>query len=217
MKEVARYYITDGKYYVKKSKGKYITVSGPVLAHTFSYKEANNVIDNCLPKDIRKDFYLDEVNTGEIVKIEEVKAKSVVNNSDVLKEFYIDNSMLDNIQWLAEAISNINLPTYQELQTYVSDMEKAQSFYDQALADIDHWIMLHEPAAHIRTKVYGVQHDIEVKRAKIKETLRIAYVLQDAKLEDYTLDKLQSKIISCISSPYKPNTYVYKQLDDLLN
>lgn len=51
--------ITNGKKYIRKISGKYTTCTTPMMAGTWSFREAQKILENNLPKDWKKEFYLE--------------------------------------------------------------------------------------------------------------------------------------------------------------
>lgn len=211
-----KYLITDGKQYIRKESNsrRYVLCGSPIMADEFTYKQAENVIKNCLSQNLKKRFYIEGMS--DFVKIVPQEVEELMTSSKENKRFSFDESILDKLEDITEGVIAIGLPDIKRLLSYKGDLEKAISFYDQAKSDFDHWEMNHAPPAHIRTKVYGLKHDWENKRARIKEKYEFLKVLIEATQEDYSFSKLQTELQRAKYVPYKPNTYVYEMLNDLL-
>lgn len=182
-----KYFITDGKRYIKKSKGKYITCTSPVMADTFPLRMAEKILDNSLCKAWKDSFYLEGEDDFTIVTAKALEEET------------------------------IKIPSREKLLAIKKDLEDAQQFYDNACSDIRHWVLHHEPPAHIRTKVYGIQHTYEQERANAKEIYGFVIKLIEADEKNRTLSQLQQSLNTRVYAPYTPNTQVYEMLDGLVN
>lgn len=210
-----KYFITDGKRYVlKSSNGKYIFRDSPSMADEFTYKQGENVIKNHLKGGLKKEFYLEGIDDFKKIDINSIKKEKTAAKAE--DQFQFDMEIVQQLESLVGTITTLNVPALNHLLAMRSDLEQANQFYDQALADIDHWIMNHTPPADVRTKVYGRQHDIEIMRREVKEKWAYVNVFIKAKQENYTFEKLQYELKNAKWKPYTPNTYIYKELDELL-
>lgn len=210
-----KYLITDGKRYIKKSKGKYITCTSPVMADTFPLRMAEKILDNSLCKAWKDSFYLEGEDDFTIVTAKTLEEETIRNSSGA--NFSLDLSVLDDIRNCTNEILKIKIPTREKLIAIKKDLEDAQQFYDNVCSDIRHWILHHEPAAHIRTKVYGIQHTYEQERANAKEIYGFVIKLIEADEKNRTLAQLQQSLNTRVYAPYTPNTQVYEMLDGLMN
>lgn len=210
-----KYFITDGKRYIKKSKGKYITCTSPVMADVFPLRMAEKILDNSLCKTWRDSFYLegeDDFTTITSAKLHEESIKEETQSGMSLKL-----SVLEEIRKCTNEILKIQVPPRDKLLAIKKDLEDARQFYDNACSDIRHWILHHEPAAHIRTKVYGIQHKYEQERANAKEVYGFVIKLLEANEKNKSLYQLQQSLKPKVYTPYTPNTQVYEMLDGLMN
>lgn len=210
-----KYFITDGKRYIKKSKGKYITCTSPVMADTFPLRMAEKILDNSLCKAWKDSFYLEGEDDFTIVTAKALEEETIRKSSGT--GFSLDLSVLDDIRNCANKILNIKIPSREKLLAIKKDLEDAQQFYDNACSDIRHWVLHHEPPAHIRTKVYGIQHTYEQERANAKEIYGFVIKLIEADEKNRTLSQLQQSLNTRVYAPYTPNTQVYEMLDGLVN
>ena len=210
-----KFIITDGKRYIyKTNNGKYSFKNSSMIADKFTYKQGENIIKNHLKGDLKKVFYLEGVEDFKRVDINNVEKEKTAVSKD--NRFKFDESIIQRLDKLAETVALLNIPNLNNLIAMRSDLESANQFYDKALSDIDHWIMNHTPPANIRTKVYGVQHDIENIRKDVKEKWAYVNILIRAREENYTFDKLQKEMINAKWKAYTPNTYIYDELEALV-
>ncbi|WP_052430921.1 hypothetical protein [Robinsoniella peoriensis] len=161
-----KYYITNGKEYIKKSGRKYYTCKSPVMADTYTVKVAENILKNRLCKTWKETFYLEGVDDFERINLDDIDTQ--VDASEDGKNDS-ESKIVTEIEQLAATLMDLYIPSKIQLLAYKKELEKSQSFYDRALPDIDCWIMAHNPPAHIRAKVYGIQQDLEQKRKEVKE------------------------------------------------
>lgn len=54
--------ITDGKKYIYKARGKYITCTSLSVAGKWSFRDAQKILMNNIPKEQQKSFYLEGVD-----------------------------------------------------------------------------------------------------------------------------------------------------------
>lgn len=183
------------------------------MADTYTIKVAENILKNRLCKTWKETFYLEGENDFERINLDDIETQLVISEED---EKDSESEIVIEMDQLASTLINLDIPSKIKLIAYKKELEKSQSFYDRALPDIDHWIMAHNPPAHIRAKVYGIQQNLEQKRKEVKEKYGYVLALIDAYDNDFSLFKLQKQLEQKRYVPYTPNTYVYKMLDDLL-
>lgn len=208
-----KYYITNGKEFIKKAGRKYYTCKSPVLADTYTVKTAENILRNRLCKAWKETFYLEGMDDFIRINLDDIDTQAVV--SEVNKD-EPEEKIIEEMEQLITTLNNLCIPSKIQLLSYKKELEKSESFYDRALSDIDHWIMDHKPPAHVRAKVYGIQQDIEQKRKQVKEKYGYILVLINADEKEFCVSRLQHELGKRKYAPYTPNTYVYKMLDDLL-
>lgn len=202
-----KYYVTDGKRYVKYAKGtNFSTVGSHVLAKEYDLKDAKKVLRG-MPKKISQDFYLEGVETFSQIRIADLEEKE--------KREKRGTECIEKIRQLAKNIIELEIPSKQELNTIKRKLEEDQSFYDRALSDVHHWIKINNPAAHIRTKVYKIQQVLERERADVKQSLLFTNNLIDAVNNNLPIDKLVKNMRGSQYAPYKANTYIYGVLENL--
>lgn len=209
-----KYYITNGKEFIKKSGRKYYTCKSPVLADTYTVKTAENILRNRLCKAWKETFYLEGMDDFKRINLDDIDNQAVISE---VKKDEPEDKIIEEMEQLVTTLNNLSIPSKIQLLSYKKELEKSESFYDRALSDIDHWIMDHKPPAHVRAKVYGIQRDIEQKRKQVKEKYGYILVLINAEEKEFCVSRLQHEMKKRKYAPYTPNTYVYKMLDDLLN
>lgn len=183
------------------------------MADTYTVKAAEIILRNRLCKAWKETFYLEGVDDFQRISLNDIDAQAVVSEENKNDS---ENKIVTEMEQLTTMLINLDIPSKIQLIAYKKELEKSQSFYDRALPDIDHWIMDHNPPAHIRAKVYGIQQNLEQKRKEVKEKYGYVLALIDAYDNDFSLFKLQRQLEQKRYVPYTPNTYVYKMLDDLL-
>lgn len=211
-----KYYITDGSRYIKKGKrGKYNICTSPVMADMFPIREAEKILENSLCKSWQKIFYLEGVEDFSIVKQEDLKEdSSILERED--KKLILDYNALDAVEDYVKQLLSLSIPSKKKLLSLKKDLEDMQQYYDRALSDIRHWIRYHEPQAHIRTKVYGIQHKYEVERQRIKQDYSFVIATINSIEQGHTYSQLINAVKQRIHKEYTPNTEVYEQLNELV-
>ena len=100
------------------------------------------------------------------------------------------------------------------IDTLLVEKAEQMSQSDLALADVYHYVQLHNPPAHIRTKVYAILQKVLQERAQIKsehETLRILKGMLD--VED--TKKAFETAFADRQKFYQPRTPIYEELLNL--
>lgn len=203
-KKMEKYYVTDGKKYIKSAKGtNFSTVGSHVLAKEYDLRDAKKVLRG-IQKGFNRDFYLEGVETFSQIHIADLEEKEKRGTE-----------YIEKIGKLAKNITEFEIPSKQELNTIKRKLEEAQSFYDRALSDVHHWIKIKNPAAHIRTKVYKIQQDLERERADAKQALLFTNNLIDAVNGNLPIDQLVKRMRESQYTPYKERTYIYGVLENL--
>lgn len=210
-----KYFITDEKRYIKSSKGKYITCTSPVMADTYPLRMAEKILENSICKAWKDSFYLEGEDDFTTITSAKLHEESIKRESE--SGISLELTVLDEIRNCTKDIIKIHVPPRDKLLAIKKDLEDAQQFYDNACSDIRHWILHHEPAAHIRTKVYGIQHTYEQERANAKEVYGFVIKLLEANEKNKSLTQLQQSLKPKVYTPYTPNTQVYEMLDSLVN
>lgn len=202
-----KYFITDGKEYIKDTKGsRFFTTKSPVLAKEFEIKNAKKVLCN-MPSGIRKDFYLEGIETFAAFTIEDLEEKEGREKRNT--------EYINQIEKLAENFMEMEFPSKGDLNNIKRKLEEDQSFYDRALSDVRHWIKVNNPAAHIRTKIYKIQQDLERERARVKQALLFTNKLVNAVNNNVPINQLVKEIKESQYVEYTANTYVYAVLENL--
>lgn len=206
-----KFLITNGKRFIRKVKSNtYTYCNSPTAATLFNLREAEHVLCKQLEEYLRKEYWIEGESDFLKITYEEIvqsqKKPDVEHNFDNI--FSIVNSIV-------KSITELSIPDKKILLIYKKQLEDILSTKDKELSDIDHWVMDHKPPAHVRTKVYGIQHDIENDRRKIKESYRYVTTLIDSLDRNYTYAQMKHELKKMLPQPYKPSTDLYGQLDAL--
>ncbi len=208
------YYITNGLNYVQKIDGKYKTTNCSSLADIYNYVVATKIVRNSLPKHMKKGFYLKEVETSEMIDIHKYKseASAIVDN----KKISFDLDIVQQIKNEAESIMGLSAYTQEDLIKKREVLNQALSFYDLAMSDVEHIIGDNKPPAHIRTIIYGKQHEIQNIHKEIKQAIIYIDIMIMAHTESWTINKTQTKLRESKYVPYKGRTCIYDEIMQMI-
>ena len=99
---------------------------------------------------------------------------------------------------------------------YKEQLINAQQKIDWELSDIDHIIQEKSPAAHIRTKIYGVQQQKRKEREKIHIGLRYANVIIESINQGNSITEIKNRLKGAETKPYKGRTELYDELLEMI-
>ena len=205
-----RFYITDGKNYIRRAKGKYLCVSSPSVATEFSLADGKKVLTNSLGKRYQG-YYLEGIDDfKKITQDEVVQCPKRTDNEEVAPE------VLDDLEEAVKTFSEVNFPSGEKLTGLKTNLETAISYYDQQKSDLYHWIATHNPPAHTMAKVYKIQQNIVQKRARAKENYGFVLALSDAEKQRMSITETKKLLAEKTYSPYTPKTMIWDELDGLL-
>lgn len=214
------YLITDGTKYVKqKVSGKYDYVQNSSIADTWNtIKLANAILQNALPKAIRKDFYVAYWNGQEYVKCTmtdtEKKEQAATNENDSCT--YVETE-LEKTGFNISDFFNNTIKTVSELRVYAKNMSYLEQEYNKKILDVRHY------KRDTNTKLNAIQLQrleqfeilLERERYECKSNRMIAEIF----LTD--LNRLENiKYIEVVKnvkeSEYKPEILTYEMLDGIV-
>ncbi len=211
-----RYWITDGKNYIRKIKHKYTTCNSAVMATTFAKREAENILMFSLRK-CYQGYWIEGVEDCSKITKEEINVEKTDKNSRLRiirqETEVVDDDILDDIETKVKNFTDMDFLNKEKLVALRNKLEKSVSFYDQAMSDIYHWIGTHNPPANIMSKVYVSYKQLVQKRARTKQSL--AYIKAFCDNYNENIGTVQSCVKQQIYTDYVPKTYIYGELDKL--
>lgn len=203
---------TKSKLYIGRTdsyKGQYITVTDKNKAIRFeTFDEAMKLLRSkksalCFIKGFRVIAYDNEY-----------VGRAGIYAGD--KAIDIDMEIINNVENIVSDIINVPQPEKAVLEVYNDRLNEMLSFCDSALSDMEHIIEAESPAAHIRTKIYGIQQDLLQKRRKVKHAFNYVKVLLDSINDKWDFTLLQKKLMENDYKPYKGRTDYYNVVLEML-
>lgn len=208
-----KYTINNGNRYISKISSKQISFSSsPAFAIEMSFAKARNVI---LSNKISDEYYIEGVSDFVRITREELINIRDKNKNDIPKTDNCPIELFTNIDDLVKNICSLKMPDNHTLLMNKEKLVNSLSYFDQAEADIAHWIQEHKPPAHIRTKVYTYMQKYRKYHTETKEKIRYIDILLEYKDKKHSLVELSNKLKEAKTKPYKPNTPIYTELNAL--
>ena len=197
--------LTDGKNYVMENpmkQGNYISTTSPIQAKEFTFKQARSLLQN-------------KKSALSWIKLYFPK----FSNEGVFcgdKDFEFDASIINLIKEETESIIGLATWDLNQLNTYISMLNQGLQYYDSAISDVKHAKLDKRPPAHIRTKIYSMENDLEEKRRDIKQARSYADTLVRAINERWTIEKIKIELTKSKFTTYKGRTKYYELAENIL-
>lgn len=207
-----QYLITDGIKYVGYDKNRNITyTTNPKCAEKYLYDKAVNVLKNNI-KSINDEKWKIELYEPKKSKMKSnlsiVRTLQPAPTEVSLKGQKIEFDWEKIIEQLDNLIDNVYI--------YKEQLVNAQQRIDWELSDIDHIIQEKSPAAHIRTKIYGVQQQKRKEREGIRIGLRYANVIIESINQGSNMAEIRNRLRGAETKPYKGRTELYDELLEMI-
>lgn len=206
--KMQKYYITDGREYIRKSNHKFSKVNSAVNATEFTYADAQRIYEYNIPAVWRKTFYLEGVNDFTKIKGSDMEGvsrkKTYDSQADKLEMFsqYIE-SIADNLR---------SLPTQAKCIVKKKSLENMLSDVDSEISDIYHWIEANNPSAPMRCHVYSVLKQKLNERRIIKQTVNYIEGLIECYEKGKPIDKIVIELDARKFADYIPRTNLFDDL-----
>ena len=139
--------ITNGKKYIRKISGKYTTCTTPMMAGTWSFREAQKILENNLPKDWKKEFYLEGVD--DLIVLDNETIKQHLHEEEVEKRSFKDVPLkkedLETLETYISSLSSLPEISREKLICMKQNFKSNVMEFDNELEDIKHWILIRNP------------------------------------------------------------------------
>lgn len=201
---MAQYVITDGTRYIFKNRqGKYVPVSNESMADIFSRKQAEGILNNSLPKPLRKVFYVEKTDDPPD-DIKQVTREALSTASERLNDS-------GNIQIWIDKVTNLNglASEASQRQEYLI---KQLSLVDREISDCLHYIEFCKLNAAQGYKAYKLIKERRIRRRMIKNELKVIDCILDKKIGDSILNEVNDIIKKMDNRTYKP-----RELEELFD
>lgn len=217
-----KYIITNGhgEYIRKTFEGKYVKIRNFALAERWDRQDkAKNILKNALPKTIKKQFYVREIEENDSIsprnKLETCCTKDQTDSESSYMGFCKDKNLSAVTRLVAEPIKE---DWIESIDSFVgkmgefvldcrerkTDLIAALSQIDKELEDIAHYIEFNSLDACKGFKAYKLMHQKRNQRRIIKDELTILTQLGDCKLDSNDLEKVRFEIEKLGQRVYVP-------------
>lgn len=207
--------LTDGNFYVAQNKNdptKYNAVIEKERATPFTYKQARALLNNKKARlrwIIKDNYRMINIETKEEVSPNyEGKADVYAGDEITLEDEAIVKDIIDKVE-LITGIDGVDKTSLEKTRNKLNNM---LSFYDCAISDVRHIIRDKSPNAAIRNKIYGVAHELENKREKVKTSMRYVQVLLDSINNGFGITDIKTKLNDAQCEDYKGRTDYYNKI-----
>lgn len=198
------YYITDGTRYIYKDfKGKYIPTYNKSMGELFTKHQAESIINNSLPKAMRKLFRDEKATLPE----DNIKMVSIIDLQQTEKV-----KSTNNIQHWIQRLKDLNgLATdasrrKNQLLTQLSNVEKE-------IMDILHYIEFVNLNASQGYKAYKMIKEKRIVRRSLKNELSILDLILGKKISETVEEEIEKRLDEMDNRKYEPR--VLKELFDV--
>lgn len=198
---MAKYVITDGKYYIKKDKrGNFIPITSPTLANTFTRDKAENILCNQISKCLRSRYHV------ECIEEDPPGIKSVTKTDLVKAEKVME---ADNIQRWLDRIKDLN-GLAKDASDRKEELVQQLSKVDKELSDIEHYIEFSNLNAYQGYQAAKMIKDRRIIRRGIKNELTVINIILGKRISETA----QEEITKCING-LDHRTYNPRVLDKM--
>lgn len=198
---MAKYVITDGKYYIKKDKhGNFIPITAPTLANTFTRDKAENILCNQISKCLRSRYHIECIE-------EDPPGIKSVTKADLAQTEKVAES--DNIQRWLDRIKDLN-GLAKDASDRKEELIQQLSKVDKELTDIEHYIEFSNLNAYQGYQAAKMIKEKRIVRRSIKNELIVLNIILSKRISETA----QDEITKCVNSLNK-RTYNPRFLDEM--
>lgn len=207
--------ITNGKKYIYKARGKYITCTSLSVAGKWSFRDAQKILMNNIPKEQQKSFYLEGVDDlvslnpdaiNENWRKEEFKKHS-------LKEIPLPIEDLETLETYISSLSSLPEISREKLICMKQNLKSNVMEFDNELEDIKHWILIRNPPVWMYPFVGVELYKIIRDRARVKQDVNYIDGLIKAYEKNYPFHQLIFEIKEREYKKYKPRTKIFGKFE----
>lgn len=207
--------ITDGKKYIYKARGKYITCTSLSVAGKWSFRDAQKILMNNIPKEQQKSFYLegvdDLVSLNPDVIDENWRKEEFKKHS--LKEIPLPIEDLETLETYISSLSSLPEISREKLICMKQNLKSNVMEFDNELEDIKHWILIRNPPVWIYPFVGVELYKIIRDRARVKQDINYIDGLIKAYEKSYPFHQLIFEIKEREYKKYKPRTKIFGKFE----
>lgn len=201
------YVLTDGyDLYIRRDEysGKYVPVRSKQKAEVFlTAKKAKSILNNAVPKNIRRAYKIQYLETGEIINgnplntskpdVKKEKAESI---TQVIED--------DNIkEWLAKISEVETLMTGSDQR--LEDLYTKLSDVDKKIVDVQHYIELGTKFnAYQGWQCFKMMRELLLQRRKYKNEISVLNMIKQCKFDATSIKALSQAITDMSKRTYSP-------------
>lgn len=202
------YVLTDGyDLYIRRDdySGKYVPVRSKQQAEVFTTaKKAKSILNNAVPKIIRKAYKIQYLETGEIIGNQVPQEHNNTEAQDKKHEVIIQTIEDDNIKDWISKISEIEMlmsgseQRLEELYAKLSDIDKK-------VVDVQHYIELADKFnAYQGWQCFKMLRDLLLQRRKYKNEIAVLNMIKQCKFDTTSIRALSHAIAEMNNRTYSP-------------
>lgn len=207
--------ITNGKKYIRKISGKYTTCTTPMMAGTWSFREAQKILENNLPKDWKKEFYLEGVD--DLIVLDNETIKQHLHEEEFEKRSFKDLPLktedLETLETYISSLSSLPEISREKLICMKQNFKSNVMEFDNELEDIKHWILIRNPPVWMYPFVGVELYKIIRDRARVKQDINYIDGLIKAYEKNYPFHQLIFEIKEREYKKYKPRTKIFGKFE----
>ena len=198
---MAEYVITDGSRFIMRDfKGHYVPTPSESLADIYSKRQAEGILQNSLPKALRKIF---RVEKWDVVpeSIKQVSREDIAENAEKV-------SIAPNVQKWVDKVLNLN-GLAKDIEDRQKELNQQLSQVDLELTDLE-WNKLNAAQGY---KISKIRQERLIRRRSIKNELLVLKIISEKKIGENVADEIQAQIAGMDKRSYRPR--ILNELFDL--
>ncbi len=191
-----QYVLTDGDRFIfRNHKGKYVPVSGELMADKYTKKQAVSIMEHSLSKPLKAKFRLERYDKPPEGMERVVKDDLEQNTEKVM--------VADNIQRWIDKLNDLN-GLIKEANDRKCVLEKDLSKVDMEIQDCLHYIEFMKLNAAQGYQAYKLLKERRVRRRSIKNELQVLDIILEKNFNDSFMDDIKKQISGMDHRLYRP-------------
>lgn len=192
---MSQYIITDGSRYIYKNhSNKFVPSHGEAMADIYTLKQAEGILNNSLPKPLRKIFRVQKYDKDSD-NVKQVTRKELKNTEKLEKS--------DNIQTWINRVMDLN-GLIQDASTRKDVLNKELVNVEQEILDCLHYIEFCNLNAAQGYNAYKMIKARRLKRRSIKNEIAVLNVILEKKISKSVADEIRHVIEAMDRRTYEP-------------
>lgn len=193
---MSQYIITDGSRYIYKNhSNKFVPSHGEAMADIYTLKQAEGILNNSLPKPLRKIFRVQKYDKDPD-NVKQVTRKELKKNTEKLEKS-------DNIQTWINRVMDLN-GLIQDASKRKDVLNKELVNVEQEILDCLHYIEFCNLNAAQGYNAYKMIKARRLKRRSIKNEIAVLNVILEKKISKSVADEIRHVIEAMDRRTYEP-------------